>query len=130
MAKTWAEAYVSAYRAQERCIANGNAEWQERWGETIRRLLQLLPSGSGFDSDPEVTITKNGTLSIVVPFHCMNDVGYYDGWETYKVTARPTFEGMVVNVRGPNVKGSRFGLADYVGEAYQGALSQEVSDGV
>lgn len=46
-------------------------------------LLALLPHGSGIDCDWKFDWFDNGNVAVRNSYHCMNDVGYYDGWADF-----------------------------------------------
>lgn len=45
----------------------------------------MLPHGSGIDSD-WIVKEKGNKYICYNSFHCMNDVGFYDGWVDFSVT--------------------------------------------
>ena len=53
-------------------------------------LLKKLPQGSGFDCNWELLkIQKNGKYVFFTDFHCMNNDGYYDGYQRIKIYVDP-----------------------------------------
>lgn len=51
-----------------------------------RDLLDVLPSGSGFDTSWCVDLSKDGkTLLLYSSYHAMDDNGYYCGWADFTV---------------------------------------------
>lgn len=70
---------------------------------TIKHILSNhMPHGSGFDSGVKLVSLSPAKVVFEAPFHHMNYDGYYDGWVTYIVTVRSTFNGPDVTV---SVKG-------------------------
>jgi len=50
-------------------------------------VAEFCESGSGFDGDADVSENAKGTKGYVsASYHCMNEVGEYDGWIPFKVT--------------------------------------------
>jgi len=49
-------------------------------------LCENLPHGSGIDCKWEFNWLHNGKLQASNSFHCMNDVGYYDGFADFTLT--------------------------------------------
>jgi hypothetical protein len=50
--------------------------------EFIDKITDKLPHGSGIDADWYIE-TKRQTIVASNSYHCMNDVGYYDGWADF-----------------------------------------------
>lgn len=70
-------------QAIQDCEKSGNKEWYEKHNETLRNIEnEYLPHGSGFDGD--MGIFEGNTKKFIIRFdwHCMNDIGYYNGWLT------------------------------------------------
>ena len=50
----------------------------------------------------------------------MNDVGYYDGWTSHRVTVQASLaHGFVISVSGKN----RNGIKDYISEVFDAMLA-------
>ena len=47
---------------------------------TKEQILEALPSGSGFDLPATITRSKTTLTTYEIPYHCMDENGYYDGW--------------------------------------------------
>jgi hypothetical protein len=77
-----------------------------------------MPHGSGYDNGCEVDISRSTPSKIVIrcPFHHMDEHGYYDGWEHYVATVKPSFlgDGMDIHVTGGR-KQHRDLIAEQVG---------------
>lgn len=58
-------------------------EWDVKPCVDVEQLAKLLPHGSGIDSDWEISVYKNGNLKVSSSFHCMNEDGYYCGWQQF-----------------------------------------------
>ena len=70
-------------KAIENCEKSENQEWQGKHENSLFQIAtNFLPSGAGFDSGCTINIDKSNSKKIVIdcPYHCMDDVGYYDGW--------------------------------------------------
>lgn len=103
-------------RARRTC----NPDWSAAHQERIDHVLgKWLPHGSGFDQTPELAedATKPGVVVLKVPYHHMNEHGFYDGWSVYTVRACATFDGHDVRVTG-----GRKAEHDYIAEQYRHAL--------
>lgn len=118
---------ASTVIAYQNCVKSGNQEWELNHLQTIRAIeSDCLPHGSGFDSGCHIYQSEctDDKLVIGAPYHCMNDNGYYDGWEEYIVTVRPSLAfGITVSVKGK----SRNGTNDYVAEVLAGALQEQIA---
>ena len=68
-----------------------NDEWMGECEDRIYKLEKLLPSGSGIDSGCKIDVEKSSSDKVIITFgyHFMNDAGYYDGWEDYKLIVKP-----------------------------------------
>ena len=91
---------AQAISARNECTRTDNPTWHERWSCLLDHISKdLLPHGSGIDSgcniDPSSTEEKIVILSSV---HMMNDVGMYDSWQDFRVTIRPSFQGIRLKI--------------------------------
>jgi len=56
----------------------------------INRILEILPSGSGFNCSWQHIKTQQNSVEVFeTDFHNMNNNGYYDGYTTIKVYIEP-----------------------------------------
>lgn len=89
-------------------LSRSRGEWHSRWNDRLRALVKHLPHGSGFDSEPTVSVPgpicdlevvlahlnpdfTEYEYQIRAPFHKMNQNGFYCGWVTLVFTVRATF---------------------------------------
>jgi hypothetical protein len=110
--------------ARANCHSSGNAEWFQRHTETLGEVIRdHLPSGSGIDAGCVLCLAscKRDRIVIDVPFHCMSD-GYYTGWRTFKVVARPAFQSIDITVTGRDVNG----VKGYLAEVFHEALTRMI----
>ncbi len=80
-------------------LANGNKETAI---ERIKKQCEHLPSGSGIDSGCKIDLNKSTPEKMVfsVPFHHMDENGYYCGWTTYILTVKPSFwQGFEITIK-------------------------------
>lgn len=122
------EKIASALSALHNCERTGNVEWQRRWNDTLDHIERnVLPSGSGIDQG--VTIDRNNPLARVVrlyvPFHHMNEHGYYTRWENYTVDVTPDWDGIEIKIHGKD----RNAVKDYLGDLFQTVLMSEIERG-
>lgn len=92
---TVAEKIASLVAARANCRESGNTEWLARHGEALDRILRdYMPSGSGFDVGTtleEDECRRGARLVFTTEFHHMNEMGFYDGWTSHRVTVYPSF---------------------------------------
>lgn len=90
--------------------------------ETIAAIMRDAPHGSGIDD--KVTLDERSQrhrLVFNVPFHRMNEHGYYCGWQSFRVAITPTFGGIDVAVYGRGDEGTKDWIADVFREWAQAA---------
>ena len=85
------------------------SELQRLYGDSVESGLKIrnvlknhMPHGSGFNNGVSLVSLTPDKVVFFAPFRHMNDHGFYDGWVTYIVTVRSTFNGPDVTV---SVKG-------------------------
>ena len=102
-----------------------NPEWFEKWTETIERLTDLLPHGSGIDSGCQIDLDKSHAEKLVIhtSFHHMDESGGYDGWTEHTITVTPSFSGINLRISGPN----RNDIKEYLYDTFDYALSEDVA---
>lgn len=90
--------------------------------DTINKLCELLPSGSGIDagikflweySTPEKIIFSFG-------FHHLDDNGYYDGWTAHKIIIAPSLQhGFNIKITGRDRRYIKDYLYDLLSEYFE-----------
>ena len=82
-----------------------------------------LPSGSGIDSGCTINRDyKKDTVIINVPFHNMDENGFYCGWSDFKVICKPAFDGISLNIIGKD----KYYVKDYLYDLFDTALNTEI----
>jgi hypothetical protein len=76
--------------ARNNCSESANTIWLEHWEERIKYFIEKLPSGSGIDSHWNLLYNNPEKIVLANSYHCMDDVGYYDGWIDFKVRITPS----------------------------------------
>lgn len=124
--RTIAVALASLVGARLRCLADdniGKLEWADRHEERANDLVrEFLPSGSGFDNGTKLDYEKSTgeKLVFLTSFHHMDEHGGYCGWTDHSVTVGASLQfGLSIKVGGRD----RNGIKDYIGEAFESALS-------
>src|ERR1039458_9134377 len=54
----------------------------------VHKLADLLPHGSGIDSDWTIRVQRNGDVTVYGSYHAMNENGFYVGWRNFRFTVR------------------------------------------
>lgn len=126
--------------ARQRCLTNTTTVMdgerdvtRDHWAdmvrmheETLNRLADALPSGSGWDQGTAIDWTASRPEKLVLhgSYHHMNDGGMYDGWTDHTITVRPSLRfGITVTVSGRN----RNDIKEYLHEAFFIALTADVA---
>lgn len=111
---------------------NGNCQNLMDWrSATEDKINHYLPHGSGFDAQATLVSYNDQRVVIDAPYHHTNDNGYYDGWVTYRLTIRSTFNGpdIQVKVKGYDNTARKYAddhMRDYVAEVYHEALTRDI----
>lgn len=110
-------------QAIENCKQANNREWIERHQETLDKILQSFPHGSGFDSgtklDDKSTPEK---LIFNSDFHHMDDNGFYCGWSEHQIIVTPSLAfGFNLRITGRNMRD----IKDYIAECFEECLNAE-----
>jgi len=112
------------------------SEWEMRRSQEITRLLDLLPSGSGWDCgtklDEKATILVEvwGTprcqrIVLYGEFHHMNKNGFYDDWTDHTVIVTPSLSrDFDLRITGKD----RNDIKEYLYEIFYYALRQDVEE--
>ena len=117
---------ASVIEARLNCQASGNVEWEGRHSETIARLVENLPSGSGWDDGTHIELSSSHTNKIVLygEYHHMDD-GMYDGWTKHTITVTPNLvNGFSLRISGPN----RGDIKEYLYQLFDEALRENDND--
>lgn len=126
---TLIQAIMSIYEARENCKQSGNSEWHTRHSVTLRKLYEMLPSGSGIDNGTLVEAISTERLKLICGFHHMDDDGHYVGRTHHMIRVTPSWHGVNITIGGPD----RNGIKQHLYEVYYTCLTSEVlqsSDGL
>lgn len=77
-----------------------------------------MPSGAGIDSGINFNAAKSNSKKIVldIPFHHMDENGFYDGWSDYVATVTPSFDGIDLKITGKDKNDIKYYLHDLIYE--------------
>ncbi len=134
--QTLAAYFACKLDAHANCVRSGNQTWQDRHTEACERAaLELLPSGSGFDSGtPAPTLiygVRFPALRFTTEYHHMSENGYYTHWSEWSVIVWPTFsrfdcDGYMQSYHDCETMAEMEDFADYIGDEFHHALSKPV----
>ena len=119
----------SRFHALRNCERSGNTEWVDRHLESIASMVSgFLPSGSGWDCGTNYDLDDWSDIKMTFhgSYHHMDNGGSYDGWTEHRITVRPTFDGIDIQISGRD----RNGIKEYLGDIFYSALttSRSLSD--
>lgn len=117
---------ASAVIALKNCEKSGNSDWQEKHKDILYGIQKnKLPHGSGIDAGCTINLEKSSESKIVIniPYHCMDENGYYVGWRDYQIVVKAHLAfGAIVDVRGRDYNG----LKDYLADLFHHVMNEEV----
>lgn len=106
--------------AYQNCVKSNNAEWKVKHSENIETLIKdHFPHGAGIDDTVKFDFERSSKdeLIFTVPYHCMNDGGYYDGWINYTLRIAPSLSfNFDLSLHGKDYNGSKEYLFDILQE--------------
>ena len=90
-------------------------------------LINMLPSGSGFDSGTATETITDKKIVFKSSYHEMNEHGYYMAWIDFEVTAWPKFGGIGYDFK-VNFHGNKRGRdhREYIEDVFSEIFSREV----
>jgi len=103
----------------ETCL--NSDQWRDAAECRNKRILALLPSGSGFDSGTRIESVSDTKIVFNTAYHHMDDSGFYCGWTEHKVvvTASLLF-GISIRISGKNKRD----IKDYIAECFHQVLTE------
>ena len=114
---------ATAVGARLNCKASNNTEWFDKWNARIKQLVDLLPSGSGWDCGTKIDLDASHMEKLVLygSYHHMDESGFYDGVTEHTVTVTGSLtSGIKIRISGRN----RNDIKDYLYETFEYALQQ------
>lgn len=117
---------ASTIIAIRNCEKSGNSEWLEKHKDTLYDIEKnVLPHGGGIDSGCKINVEKSNENKIVidVPYHCMDEHGYYAGWRDYQIVIKANLAfDFTVDIKGRDYNG----LKDYLADIFHHVMNEEV----
>jgi hypothetical protein len=117
---------ASAIRARQNCQASNNTEWLDKHSDTIKTLVDLLPSGAGWNEGTKIDLDASHANKIVLygSYQHMDEFGYYDGWTEHTITVKSSLTSDIdIRISGSN----RNDIKDYLYQTFEYALKQDVA---
>jgi hypothetical protein len=114
--------------AWNNCIKSNNEYWSQKHNDTMMKLLDELPHGSGIDGSWWIELEDCNEERLVFGcwYHHMNENGMYDGGTDFVVTVRPSLSfGFNIKITGKFPKRYRE-TRDYLVEIIDAALHMEL----
>ena len=98
-------------------------------GLALVAYLQTTMHGSGLDGDWRLE-SSGRYVTVCMAYHCMNDLGYYDGWVSFTVRARwdSLAAGVFTPRRGDGAKARVYDLEDLILEEWAYAVENFVAE--
>ncbi len=111
-------------QVMDNCQKSNNTDWQKNHSYYLDELEKnYLPHGSGIDSGCIINRTfKKDTVIINVPYHLMDENGYYCGWQTYRLIIKPKFDSLSIKIQGKD----KYLLKDYLYDLFDHVLNEEL----
>jgi len=111
-------------QAKENCKKANNQNWIDNHEFTLFELERnFLPHGSGIDSgciiDREF---KENKVTLNVPYHNMDENGFYCGWSDFKIIVKPEFDSLDIKIIGKD----KFYVKDYLYDLFYTCLNKEI----
>jgi len=113
-------------QAMDNCLNDNKPEWAKNHSYFLDDLEKYyLPHGSGIDSGCTIDREfKENRIVINVPYHLMDENGFYCGWQDFKIICKPSFDGIDMKITS-NVKDKYF-LKEYLYDLFDNCLNEEI----
>jgi hypothetical protein len=98
----------------------------------LNYIGDLLPTGSGIDSDWTIKFTSVTRIRCSNSYHCMNDAGYYDGWADFTLLVDihdPNYFKIQFHGYSAQYKSKKYGLREYLTDLLGEVFSLAFGDG-
>jgi hypothetical protein len=111
-------------QAMDNCTKDNKPGWCKNHSYYLDELEKnYLPHGSGIDSGCTIDREfKKDCVIINVPYHNMDENGYYCGWSEFKVICKPEFDGIYLKITGKD----KYYVKDYLYSVFANCLEEEM----
>jgi hypothetical protein len=112
-------------QAKNNCLKNDKMDWFVKHNQYLNELEKnYLPHGSGIDSGCIISDkSKEDRIIIIIPYHLMNENGFYCGWQDFTVICKPSFDGINIKITS-NAK-DKFMIKDYLYDLFDTVLMEQ-----
>lgn len=87
-----------------------------------KKIANALPHGSGIDGDWHIE-EKGNNIYAGNSYHCMDDVGYYVGWQDfYLIIPKSNPKNFKLHFKGDQYLARKYMLRDYLEDTFAYAL--------
>jgi hypothetical protein len=113
-------------QAKNNCLKLNNMEWFVNHNQYLNGIeKKYLPCGSGIDRGCIISDkSKEDKIIIVVPYHLMDENGFYCGWMDYTITCKPSFDGPELKITCPGK--DKFMIKDYLYDLFYECLNKKI----
>ena len=82
-------AQYSEWMEHRKAAGSYDEKYEDVTDAALAYAMAESPSGSGIDSGIKLVSSSKQKMVFSVPFHHMDQNGYYDGWSEYTVVVKP-----------------------------------------
>jgi len=117
--------------SKSQMLGNDTNYYSQVESQIEKIMEEHFPKGSGFDSGCTLNLNNPNGINLIIniPYHCMNDDGYYDGWVYPSLMITPSLSqdyNMKLNWHGYRGK-YKFLLSDYFYDVFAEVLEKEIT---
>ena len=110
-------------QAKDNCEKSNNIDWINNHEFSLYEIERnYLPHGSGIDSECTIDRTfKENKVIINVPYHNMDENGFYCDWSEFKIICKPGFDSIDMKIQGKD----KYLHKDYLYDLFDQVLNEE-----
>lgn len=112
-------------QARENCKKDATKlDWFNNHDFTLYQIERnYLPHGSGINSGCTIEREfKKDCVILHVPYHNMDENGYYCGWSDFKIVCKPEFDGISLKIIGKD----KYFVKDYLYDLFNNCLTEMI----